>query len=244
VSIATVTQSGDFSVGNPLNSDHAIRSPLTIGTLGGTFDGTMVKANSPVSIGLLTGSLDIGNAWVGYPDQDGVHSPVNVGSMSAAAYLHVSDLSSELTVGDPNDPNNVYRGNTPSRCVWRIDYFRGDMNNDYSVDFGDVTPFTTALTSPPTYALQFPGLADQRVVHGDVNCDGVFDFADINPFIDILFQPPTCCGMDGGQMNGFQWDGAPEGDGSTEYPAGYDLSPEELAAQLAAETRRRCTMPC
>jgi hypothetical protein len=134
--------------------------------------------------------------------------------------------SAAVVIGDPNNPSNVYRGNTADKHIWRITCFRGDAYNDGAVNFADINPFTMGLNYPDQYALTYPGLGDSRVVHGDANCDGVFNSADINPFIALLFQPPTCCDLDYEQMN-FGWDG----DGAD---GGYELTPEELAAQLMA----------
>ena len=62
-------------------------------------------------------------------------------------------------------------------------------------------------------------LCGGRIWHGDANCDGSLDVGDINPFIALVISGccdpncPGCEGQDGG---------------------GGQLSPQELAAQLAA----------
>jgi hypothetical protein len=61
--------------------------------------------------------------------------------------------------------------------------YRGDLNCDGAVDFGDINAFVLALTNPDTYAAQFPGCP---LANRDVDRNGVFDFADINPFIQVL----------------------------------------------------------
>ncbi len=128
-----------------------------------------------------------------------------------------------VAVGDPNDPNNVFTGNTPDKHIWRVTRCRGDVFNDGAVNFADINPFVMALNDPTLYALTFPGLGDSRVMHGDCDCNEQFNFGDINSFVALLFQPCSYCSM-GDNEDG----GAGEDDDSGQ------LSPEELAAQLAA----------
>jgi hypothetical protein len=59
----------------------------------------------------------------------------------------------------------------------------GDLNNDGSVNFGDLTPFVTALTDPAGYETMFGQLP---VINGDVNHDGAVNFGDLSPFVDLL----------------------------------------------------------
>lgn len=60
---------------------------------------------------------------------------------------------------------------------------KGDTNCDGSVDFGDIDPFVTALTSQSDYESQYP---DCEYLNADMNGDGAVDFADIDPFVDRL----------------------------------------------------------
>ncbi len=69
---------------------------------------------------------------------------------------------------------------------------RGDANGDGMIDFADIPPFITALSSQFIYRTQFPHL-DPNVVL-DMNNDGTMDFADIPGMIDALLmivQPPS-----------------------------------------------------
>jgi hypothetical protein len=57
------------------------------------------------------------------------------------------------------------------------------MNIDGNIDFGDINPFSLALSDPGEYQNQYQILA---VIPGDINQDGIFDFEDINPFVLLL----------------------------------------------------------
>jgi hypothetical protein len=128
--------------------------------------------------------------------------------------------STPIILGDPDDPNNHYYGNTPAEHLWAVSPCRGDMNNDTYVDMSDVNPFIAALTHPADYALDFPGLVGSRVWKGDANCDGTFDSSDLNPFVALVSNEccdPNCPGCEGGDA-----------------PAGGLPDPDDLAADLAA----------
>jgi len=56
---------------------------------------------------------------------------------------------------------------------------RGDTNGDGAVDFGDLTPFVTALTSPDDFQGIFP-------VSCDLSRDDLCNFADLTPFANAL----------------------------------------------------------
>ncbi len=60
---------------------------------------------------------------------------------------------------------------------------KGDLNNDGTVDFGDINPFILALADPDAYQATYGFPAAQA---GDLNCNGAADFGDINPFIALL----------------------------------------------------------
>lgn len=61
---------------------------------------------------------------------------------------------------------------------------RGDANGDGMIDFADIPPFITALSSQFVYQTQFPNL-DPNVVL-DMNNDGTMNFGDIPGMIDAL----------------------------------------------------------
>jgi hypothetical protein len=60
----------------------------------------------------------------------------------------------------------------------------GDLNGDNVVDFGDLTPFVTALTDTANYQAMYPAL--DRVARCDTSGDGQCSFADIVPFVGLL----------------------------------------------------------
>jgi CxxC motif-containing protein (DUF1111 family) len=61
---------------------------------------------------------------------------------------------------------------------------RGDANGDGLVNFLDITPFITALSSRPVYESQYPNLDPDVVL--DMNNDGALNFLDISGFIAAL----------------------------------------------------------
>jgi hypothetical protein len=61
--------------------------------------------------------------------------------------------------------------------------YTGDLNCDWSVDFGDINPFVLRLSNPDAYRDAFPRCLD---ANGDINFDGTVDFGDINPFVTLL----------------------------------------------------------
>ncbi|HMO25512.1 MAG TPA: hypothetical protein PKB10_04520 [Tepidisphaeraceae bacterium] len=60
----------------------------------------------------------------------------------------------------------------------------GDMNGDGAVNNLDIAPFVLALTSPSSYALQYPTIAASVV--GDLNADDALNNLDIAPFVALL----------------------------------------------------------
>ncbi len=88
---------------------------------------------------------------------------------------------------------STYTENTPAARVYEITECRGDMNNDGSVDFGDINPFVLALNNPAGFGDVHPGLDGSMVYHADVNRDGYFDFGDINCFVALLALPNPPC---------------------------------------------------
>lgn len=62
--------------------------------------------------------------------------------------------------------------------------WRGDMNCDGTISFGDINPFVLALASGETaYYNSFP---DCHWYNADINQDGSVNFADINPFVQCI----------------------------------------------------------
>jgi hypothetical protein len=130
------------------------------------------------------------------------------------------DPNTPIILGDPNDPNSYYYGNTPAERLWAVSACRGDLDNSGTVDFDDLNPFVAALRYPAQYAVDFPGLDGSRVWKGDANCDGSFTNADTNPFIALVSSEccdSECPGCEGGDA-----------------PGGGLPDPDELAADLAA----------
>jgi hypothetical protein len=164
-----------------------------------------------------------GLIWVHQKYGSDPNLPIGPSSYIAVDYDASGDVwaaGARVVIGNPNNPNDVYYGNTPEKHLWAISYdCKADMNNDWAVDFGDINPFILALSDPAGYALAFPGLDGSRVYHGDVNCDQVFNFGDINTFV-LLMEYQCCMASDCEPC----W-----GDDDSE-----PLGPEELAAQLAA----------
>jgi hypothetical protein len=69
-----------------------------------------------------------------------------------------------------------------------VDFLVGDLNGDDAVNFGDLTPFVTALTDAPAYEAMFPGL--DRVARCDTSGDGQCNFGDLTPFVALLTEAP------------------------------------------------------
>ncbi len=74
---------------------------------------------------------------------------------------------------------------------------RGDANCDGVVNFADINPFVTALTSGAVAWSQSTGCPVETYLCAcDVNGDGVVDFDDLNPFVALVtgVQQPIYCG--------------------------------------------------
>lgn len=93
--------------------------------------------------------------------------------LSALVVLILSPIGQELCaapiLGSDSDSNPIARG---------------DANGDGTIDFADIPPFITALTSQIVYGTQFPNL--DPIVVLDMNNDGTINFGDIPGFIDAL----------------------------------------------------------
>jgi hypothetical protein len=106
-----------------------------------------------------------------------------------------------IVVGDLNEPNNWYFGNTPAARIVDVTCVKGDMDNScdprdpntWRPDYGDINPFLLALSNPSAYDAAYPALAGSRVYHADCSCDGDVTFDDIDPFTARLFgEIPWC----------------------------------------------------
>jgi hypothetical protein len=157
---------------------------------------------------------------------------------------------------DPNDPNvvvwdpnatvtirhggvgnpSVYRGDDPNAHVREISKCRGDADNSFAFNFGDVNPFVLGLTDGPGYALAYPGLGGvapdpnvggSRLFHCDMNGDGALNFADISAFV-YRFNNGACCSPSTDPNICLHEGGQEQGRGN-----GGDGGPEALAEQLA-----------
>ena len=99
---------------------------------------------------------------------------------------------------------------------------RGDANGDGLVNFIDIGPFITALTSEAVYMMQFPDLDPSVVL--DMNNDGGLDFSDILGFIDVLslvVEPPSdLATVPSGSANSISLSWS---DSSTEEVSGYEV---------------------
>lgn len=188
----------------------ALSGKVTLGSLAGS-----LKVN-----GTLSGEVRINGSLLNGAQANDVWVTTGIGSGGAITVDY-----NGWQEGDDWAADAVVRvgGATYTRDNWVAPVYevtgcRGDMNNDRFVDFGDINPFTLALSDPTGYASAFPGLERSMVWHGDVNCDGSFDFADINPFVALMEH--QCCML---------WDCAPcwDGDGAER------MSPRQLAAALA-----------
>ena len=59
----------------------------------------------------------------------------------------------------------------------------GDLNGDGAVNFGDLAPFSTALSDPAGFSAAYP---DGNIEACDVNGDGSCNFGDLGGFSDLL----------------------------------------------------------
>ena len=162
-------------------------------------DGTITLLDTPTSIGGIPISL------INY---NGINaSGVTVGSFldgTINSYGFLRDAAGNFTlVQDPDNPSpsgvlgindngdlvgiylDLATGLTHGYVATPAPGRAGDMNCDGAVDFGDINPFVTALTSRAAFQAQHPACA---WITGDINGDGTVDFGDINPFVALLTQ--------------------------------------------------------
>jgi hypothetical protein len=64
-----------------------------------------------------------------------------------------------------------------------LEMVTGDLNCDGTVNTFDIDPFVLALTSPETYAEQFPAC---DYLLADIDGDGSVNAFDIDPFVELL----------------------------------------------------------
>jgi len=106
--------------------------------------------------------------------------------------LTVADSVTGVLSGRPLD--GELRGSAPlpsgdgvaggaAVATFSVPVWRGDLNCDGWLDFGDIEPFIAALSGPAAYAAAYPGCEYARA---DLNSDGRVDFDDINPLVDLL----------------------------------------------------------
>lgn len=109
--------------------------------------------------------------------------PLLRSKFSACTLLTTFVLLFSLTASKPLEAAQSFSPDSP---------VRGDANGDGSVDFLDISPFITALSSPSVYRLEYPGLDPDVVL--DLNNDGSLNFLDISGMISalsLIVQPPT-----------------------------------------------------
>lgn len=70
---------------------------------------------------------------------------------------------------------------TAKITVMRPLFQKGDANGDFQVDFGDLSPFITAILEPEVYDELYPDV--DRIATLDFNDDNKVDFGDISGFI-------------------------------------------------------------
>jgi hypothetical protein len=105
--------------------------------------------------------------------------PLDPASMVAAGHIHVGGLV--------DVPSATAAAEISVRTVltW-LDaqrLYTGDLNCDWSIDFGDINPFVLRLSNPAGYKAKYPRCLD---ANGDINSDGSINFGDINPFVALL----------------------------------------------------------
>ena len=109
---------------------------------------------------------------------------------------------------------------------------RGDANGDGLINFSDIGPFITALSSTAVYSTQFPDLVPDVVL--DMNNDGGLNFLDIAGFIEALSMvveaPSNLETVPSGPSNSISlaWSDSPT-DEVTGYEVHYGLSAGSLS---------------
>ena len=113
----------------------------------------------------------------------GYHPPVGR-SFTALTAQRVIGTFAQVTTSPPSLGVSVnYTADSVTVQVTHAPPLPGDLNCDGVVNFGDIYPFITALSSPTAYQQQYPNC---DILNADCNGDGVVNFADINPFVAIL----------------------------------------------------------
>jgi hypothetical protein len=136
--------------------------------------------------------------------------------------------SARITVG--TNPTHNYTANDDGAHIYDVSCWRGDMNNDLTVNNFDITPFTTGLAHQEEggdYDTGYPGLWGSLQFHGDVNGDGYFNNFDITPFIKRINDPDGFC--DDYPDCGCPGDSFAREEGSGDEPA---LDPAVVAGEL------------
>jgi hypothetical protein len=254
----TVTGSGTINVGSHLRGYIQVAGDMNglidvLGFMGDTGDPNQFRGHIRIdgSLAPPTELATVRSIWIHtlyYLTPGGKIGPTSYCAIDYDGWDYGNDWSPRavVAIGDPNDPNHVFGGNSPSNRIWHITECKGDMTNDGLVNFGDINPFVTALNDAMNgtnhYAVQFPGLAGSMVWHGDLNCDGVLNFGDINPFVtrvseSVNMTPPgTCCRPDcescleggGEQMQMMMMEGEDDGGGNDTYAALVQIAVDGL----------------
>lgn len=181
---------GKITIGNNLTGSIRVHNDLNAGGLisvGGDVSGSIkvddrLAGQIRVNGSLLNGAAE-NDVWIG--------TAIDTTGAVAVDYngWHTGDdwaAGAVVRVGA-----NTYTQNTAAARVYEITPCRGDLNNDGSVDFGDINPFVLALTNPAGFATTYPGLDGSMVFHGDLDCNGILDFGDVNPFVQRMAE--QCC---------------------------------------------------
>jgi hypothetical protein len=106
-----------------------------------------------------------------------------------------------VVIGDPNDPNNVYRGNMPAMHIYEVTSCKGDGDNSGSVGPPDTVAMLLAIMGESFYRTTYPGLEGSMLFHCDITgptnpyqCDGVIDSLDFD-LLPVRFGTcSTLCG--------------------------------------------------
>jgi hypothetical protein len=228
--VGGISISGSLLNGSPADPEIDIGGSIDGNvTIGGDCAGQIRCGSSLAGRILVDGSLLNNNSTA--PDIDIAGSVTSTG---AVAIDYDGWDSNDVwitgaTIALGAEPNSPFGGNWPDLHLWEISNCRGDMNNDWAVDYYDINPFVDALTARATYIANFPGLDGSLDWHGDCYADGEFGYEDINAFVELVTH--YICDPDG-------WQGGEEfrggGDKATAFATLLDtyVTPERHEALL------------
>ena len=205
--------SGQVSVGGELLGPLHVFGNCT--SSGGITVGTDLKGSITID-GDLAGSIDVGGELndvflgSGFIAVDGSYAStaaitIQEGFATTTEFIScnnngaapgVWESGATVTLWDSNPAKTqVFTADAPGERVRAATSVKGDMNNDGSVNGGDIDLFFFALGDPAAYKAAYPGLAGSLLYHGDCNCDAAFNGADIGPFFDLLAGGDPCVGF-------------------------------------------------